>query len=105
MKDVADELFAVLRMARVRPMPVVEHRFHETRRWRFDLAWPDMRFAVEVEGGQYVGGHVTKGRFEGDMEKYNEAALAGWMVLRVSPRMVRDGRALAVVERALRARF
>lgn len=83
------------------PAPVQEHRFAPPRRWRFDFAWPAMKLAVEVEGGQWVGGHVTKGRFEGDMEKYNTAVLEGWRVLRVTPGMVEDGRALAFVQRAM----
>ena len=33
------------------PPPVAEHRFHETRRWRFDFAWPDHRVALEIAGG------------------------------------------------------
>ncbi len=35
------------------------------------------------------------------MEKYNEAALAGITVVRVTPAMIRDGRALEYVKRAL----
>ena len=30
---------------------VREHRFHPTRRWRFDFAWPKLLFAVKVYGG------------------------------------------------------
>jgi hypothetical protein len=39
---------------------------------------------------------------EGDCEKINAATLMGWRVLRVTGAMVRDGRALEYVERALR---
>lgn len=31
--------------------PVSEYKFHESRRWRFDYAWPDHKIALEVEGG------------------------------------------------------
>ena len=84
------------------PQPVREYRFAPPRRWRFDLAWPAHRVAVEVEGGSFVGGRHSRGAgFERDAEKYNEAALEAWLVLRVTPRMVDDGRALRLVERAL----
>lgn len=86
--------------------PISELRFHPTRKWRFDLAWPDLLVAVEVEGGSWSAGRHTRGvGFEGDCEKYDEAQLAGWLVLRVTPHMIDDGRALAFVERAFVERY
>ena len=86
------------------PQPETEYRFHSKRRWRFDFAWPGLMLAVEVEGGQWVNGrHNRAGAgYEGDLEKYNAAALAGWRVLRFSGDMVKDGRALATVLEALK---
>ncbi|MCC6475013.1 MAG: hypothetical protein IT514_14870, partial [Burkholderiales bacterium] len=53
------------------PPPVAEHRFHETRRWRFDWAWPDHRVAIEIEGGVWTAGRHTRGQgFLADIEKY-----------------------------------
>lgn len=87
------------------PEPSREFRFHDTRRWRFDLAWPDRKVACEVEGGTFVDGRHSRGRgFESDAEKYSEAAILGWLVVRATGDMVEDGRALALVERALAAR-
>lgn len=83
--------------------PVREHRFDPSRRWRFDFAWVDARVALEVEGGQWIGGHGGR-RFEEDAEKYNAAGIAGWLVLRVTTRMVDDGRALEFVADALATR-
>ncbi len=86
------------------PKPEPEFRFHPTRRWRFDWAWPDKSIAVEVDGAVYTGGRHTRGAgFEKDMEKLNEAQILGWRVLRFSSGMVKDGRALGVVERLVRA--
>jgi very-short-patch-repair endonuclease len=86
------------------PTPVTEHRFHPVRRWRFDLAWPEAKLAVEVEGGVYVQGRHSRGAgMEADCEKYNEAANRGWRVLRVTPRHVKNGQALTWVEGALSA--
>lgn len=66
---------------------VAEHRFHDTRKWRFDYAVPSLRIALEVEGGVWTGGrHTSAMGFLGDMEKYNEAALNGWVVLRCTPK-------------------
>lgn len=104
-----DELVFQVKAARL-PEPLREHRFHATRRWRFDVAWPQRTaspwvsaLAVEVEGGVYVKGAHTRGaHFESDCEKYAEALIHGWRVLRVTPRHIRDGRALQWIETLLR---
>lgn len=88
------------------PTPETEYAFAKGigRRWRFDFAWPAQKLAVEIEGGTFSGGRHTRGSgFEADAEKYAEAVLAGWRVLRVSTAMVTDGRALRLVERAFRS--
>ena len=65
------------------PMPKPEYRFHPTRRWRFDFAWPELKIAIELEGGVYSRGRHTRGKgYEQDCEKYNQAVLHGWRVLR-----------------------
>ena len=86
------------------PAPTVEFKFHPVRRWRFDLAWPDRKLYVEVDGGTWVGGRHNRGKgYEADCEKLNTAAIAGWRGLRVTTAMVKDGRALVAVEQALGA--
>src|SRR3954447_24495574 len=71
--------------------PEREHKFCLDRKWRFDFAWPDRMIAVEVEGGSWVKGAHNRGlHFESDCEKYNEAALSGWTVLRFNTHMVED---------------
>lgn len=83
------------------PLPERELRFHPPRKWRMDFAWPDHMLAVEVDGGTWNGGRHTRGKgFEADCEKMNTAVLDGWRVLRVTGAMVRDGRALRLVEAA-----
>ena len=82
--------------------PETEYRFHPPRRWRFDFAWPDQRLAVECEGGVYSGGrHVRGSGFEKDVEKYNQASLDGWRLLRFTGAMINGGEALQVIEAAL----
>jgi hypothetical protein len=87
------------------PEPVTEYKFHKTRKWRFDFAYPDRMIAVEVEGGIYGNGrHNRPVGFENDCEKYNEAQLLGWKVYRFTGAMIRDGRALETMISALEVR-
>lgn len=82
-----------------------EVAFHPSRRWRFDFAWIGRRVALEVEGGTYIrGGHSHPAGIENDCIKGAEAAILGWCVIRATGHMVRDGRALELVRRALEAR-
>jgi very-short-patch-repair endonuclease len=84
------------------PNPIREFRFHPTRRFRFDLAWPNRMIAAEVDGGTWVGGrHTTGAGFEKDAEKMSEAAVLGWRVLRITKGMIESGKALDLIERAL----
>jgi hypothetical protein len=71
------------------PTPVAEHRFHPTRLWRFDYAWPAQKIALEVEGGIWTGGrHINPAGFIADLEKYNAAAVLGWRILRMTPKSI-----------------
>lgn len=65
------------------PKPEREYRFHESRKWRFDYAWPKNKIALEIEGGVWTRGrHVRPKGFIKDIEKYNYAAAHGWRVFR-----------------------
>lgn len=102
--DVAGNLcFQITHVARL-PCPEVEYRFHVERKWRFDLAWPNNKRAIEIEGHGprtrgAIGRHQSARGFAQDLEKYNEAALAGWTVLRFTTRDVANGTALQMIER------
>jgi hypothetical protein len=81
---------------------VREFRFAPPRRWKFDFAWPDRLVACEVEGAIWAGGrHVRGSGFQQDAEKYNEAAIRGWKVIRVTDKQINRGEALAWIKRAL----
>lgn len=56
-----------------------EHRFHPERRWRFDIAFPSVRLAIEIDGR---GRHQTVAGVRSDCDKQNEAVKLGWRVLR-----------------------
>lgn len=88
------------------PEPVREHRFHPTRKFQFDFSWPELMVAVEIEGGTWLrtrtglsAGHAHPKRFEEDCEKYAEALILGWRLLRVTGKQVRYGDALLLLER------
>jgi hypothetical protein len=84
---------------------VFEHRFHPQRRWRFDLAWPDLLVAVEVHGGVFHHGRHNRGvGFTNDREKMNTALCMGWATLEVTPDQIKCGTALAWVEQLLELR-
>ena len=84
------------------PDGVPEYHFHPTRRWRFDWAWPLQRVALELEGGVWSQGrHVRGAGYERDCEKYNEAQLLGWIVIRATYGQVESGKAAEWVRRAL----
>jgi very-short-patch-repair endonuclease len=63
--------------------PVREFRFAPPRRWRFDVAWPECKIAVELEGGQWIKSrHRTGTGYGKDAAKYNAAVALGWRILR-----------------------
>lgn len=66
-----------------------EFKFHPTRKWRSDFAYVPGKILIEVEGGIYGGGRHTRiSGFLNDCEKYFEAALAGYVVIRLSDKMI-----------------
>jgi very-short-patch-repair endonuclease len=82
---------------------VREYVFSESRRWRFDFAWPTWKLAVEVEGGTKFGKsrHSRGSGFVNDCRKYNAAALDGWRVLRFTTEMVESGEAIDTIRVAI----
>ena len=86
------------------PEPMREYRFHPSRKWRFDFAFPAEKVAIEAEGGVWTHGRHTRGAgFQKDLEKYNSAVILGWKVLRFSGDQIKSGEALQIIEAALNA--
>ncbi|MEN0049028.1 MAG: hypothetical protein AAF806_18330 [Bacteroidota bacterium] len=71
------------------PEPVAEFKFHETRKWRIDwyFEFEGKKVALEVEGGVYkYGRHNRANGFLKDMEKYNQLAAHGILLVRCVPK-------------------
>ena len=84
---------------------VSEYRFDPVRRWRLDFAFPDLKLAIEIDGGIWTQGRHTRGAgYEKDLEKHNALTLAGWRLLRFSGKAVKSGEALKTVQNALGAK-
>jgi len=79
-----------------------EHPFHPKRKWRFDYAIISQKIAIEVEGGVFTQGRHTRGKgFMGDMEKYNQAVVLGWRLLRVTPSTLHSVKTLELIKQLL----
>lgn len=62
-----------------------EYRFDPNRRWRADFAHIQSRTLIEIEGGIFINGrHNRAAGFIADIEKYLNATLAGWTVIRLA---------------------
>ena len=77
-----------------------EFRFHPKRNWCADFAHVASRTLIKVEGGIFLrsGGRHNRGTgYAQDAEKYLEAVIAGWTVLRLTERQLE----LEVIERTV----
>lgn len=85
------------------PEPTPEHRFAPPRKWRLDWAWPDEKIALEQEGGVWIQGRHSRGAgMVKDFEKYNQAAVLGWRVLKATPQQIASGDILPTLLAAFR---
>lgn len=84
------------------PEPKREYKFHPSRKWRLDIAWPDQKVAVECHGNVWAGRHTRGIGFNQDREKMNEAQLAGWLLLEFSSTQI-DNDPEACAEQIARA--
>lgn len=69
------------------PEPVFEFQHIPGRKFRLDIAWPEKRVGIEVQGGIWIRGKHGRGSgIVKDMSKRNLQLLNGWRVLEVQPR-------------------
>lgn len=82
--------------------PVFEHRFHDVRKWRFDVAWPESKVALEVQGGIFVQGRHSRGAaLLKEWEKLNTAACLGWRILYCQPKDLLTKQTVEIIKTAL----
>lgn len=99
-----DAFFAGLKFYMI-PTPVREFVFFPGRRWRFDFAWPEAKLFVEIDGGIWARGrHSRPSGIMGDMEKFNAAAMLGWLGLHFTPEDVKSNHAHTMTIEFLRRR-
>jgi hypothetical protein len=101
----SDALFLAACEAHGLPVPIPEYPFAKEigREWRFDWLFGGL-YALEIEGGAWTNGrHVTGKGFLNDMEKYNEAQIMGFLVLRCTPDMVESGEVFDLLKRAMKS--
>lgn len=82
-----------------------EFKFCPTRKWSADWRVSGTSILIEFEGGLFdkgKGGHSSIAGILRDISKYNEAAILGYIVIRVAPNHVSNGEALQWIERALK---
>ena len=73
------------------PLLEREFQFHPKRKWRADFAHVASRTLIEVEGGIFrrgAGRHNRGAGYAKDAEKYLEAVLAGWTVIRLTEKQL-----------------
>jgi hypothetical protein len=69
------------------PPPRYEHQHVPGRKFRLDIAWPDCKCGIEVQGGIWIkAAHSTATGIKRDMEKRNLGLCLGWRVLECEPK-------------------
>jgi very-short-patch-repair endonuclease len=82
---------------------IKEFRFSPDRKWRFDYCNIELKIAIEVEGGAFTRGRHTRGKgFIDDMEKYNEAVILGWRLLRFTPDKLLTFKSLDLINKLIK---
>jgi very-short-patch-repair endonuclease len=86
------------------PEPAVQHRVREGRRIvaRLDLAYPDDRIAVPLDGWRF---HATRSVWQRDLASRAQLAAMGWRVIPLtwSDVVHRPAEVVALIRRALAA--
>jgi very-short-patch-repair endonuclease len=83
-KESPDYCGRIVSALQVLKIPSVrEYKFLHDRRFKFDIAIPEHKIAIEFEGGIFKQGRHTRGAgYSSDAKKYNLAVMHGWKLLR-----------------------
>ncbi len=104
MTELEDLLLLEIEAAEL-PAPECQYKFHGSRKWKADFAWPCYRVIAEVNGGTYQHmGHTTGAGVHRDYEKQNAAQLMGYIYLEFDRAMIEDGTAVKTIQQAIDGR-
>lgn len=105
----APEDLLAFQLKAVPERPIFERQFriHPNRKFMADFFFPRVKgssaLVVEVDGGIWTGGrHVTGRGVESDCEKSSLIAAMPARLMRVTPNLVRNGKALKWILEALK---
>jgi very-short-patch-repair endonuclease len=81
------------------PEPVREYTFYG---YRYDFAWPQLKIAVEIDGGTFSGGNHVRGvGYSRDCRKNNLAQSEGWIVLRADRTILFEKEFVQIVKKII----
>jgi very-short-patch-repair endonuclease len=102
--DLERALWFMLKVHKL-PLPEREYECIPDRKFRWDMAWPEHKVAVEIQGGIWSKGAHSSGRgLLRDYEKLNLAQLHDWTVLFVAAEHIESGQAVEWIRDALELR-
>jgi hypothetical protein len=84
---------------------VTEYRFDMVRKWKFDYANEELKLAIEQEGGIYRkggGAHSSPAGILRDMEKYTQASIQGWTLIRRTPQQMQTQETINLILSAIK---
>ena len=81
--------------------PVPQFEVRHNGRWlaRVDLAFPELKIAIEYDGREF---HTKENAFVRDRQRQNDLVSAGWIVLRFTASDLYEGRVVRAVLTAMR---
>ena len=103
-KKGAPDFFCALVRSDLKLEIITEHRFHPTRRWRFDYAILEHKIAIEKDGGVWMkggGAHSRPQNILRDMEKLTQANVLGWTVIRRTPDQLNTRETLDLIKQTI----
>lgn len=106
MSEAEDQLAFQLKAIPEKPLFDRQYRIHPDRKFMADFYFANVKgtpLVVEVDGGGFVNGRHSRGMgIERDAEKSALIAAMGARLMRVTPNLVRNGKALKWILEALK---
>lgn len=87
---------------------VKEYEPFPDRKYRVDFSLPDLKIAIEKEGGVWMkggGAHSRPQNIERDIEKYTRLSVEGWIIIRRQPKELNGTKTLELLQAAINSRI